>query len=158
MGNLFSGEENLDRKIEKVLSQKLGEKLAKTDNVWKDRYEAVCNKYDRLIAQKTLGEAVGSTHTSQISDEAVDKFVKQLLDDPNINIRLLPDIIESGLYTNMLKFLLHLMAHTSNTAGITVLGHKIRIIIEPDTKSQISGETSSDQNSTQGVTQSEIIN
>jgi hypothetical protein len=68
---------------------------------------------------------------SRISDAAVDRFVTTLLADPGVNLRYVPDAVEGAVYRNLLTVLLHAVARTSDTAGIELLGHRIRLVIEP---------------------------
>ena len=71
------------------------------------------------------------TPRSRVSDAAVDRFVTTLLADPGVNLRYVPDAVEGAVYRNLLTVLLHAVARTSDTAGIELLGHRIRLVIEP---------------------------
>ena len=103
----------------------MGNYSSDTSN-WKERYDELYAKHSLLLQQRPL-QAV----TSKISDAAVDGFVKELLADPNINIYALPDALEGALYRNILKTILHAMAHATDATGVILLGHKIKIVIEP---------------------------
>lgn len=84
-------------------------------------------KHERLLQTSTTVQPVHS----QISDEAIDSFVKKLIDDPKTNIYGFPDVVESAVYRNVLKTMLHAVAHISDDSSILFLGHRIRITIEP---------------------------
>lgn len=99
-----------------------------------DELQTTKKAYDDLYAKhEALLNARGSISNleSQISDEAIDRFVKTLIDDPKTNIYGFPDVVESAVYRNVLKTMLHAVAHVTNDSNVLFLGHKIRIVIEP---------------------------
>jgi hypothetical protein len=105
------------------MGQSPSEEIA--DNIdWKQKYNELYAKYSQLVVTPSNAE-------SKISDQAIDKFVASLLADPALNIRPLPDIIEGALYRNIFKIILHSLAHTTDAVSLTIMDHKIRIIVEP---------------------------
>lgn len=94
---------------------------------WKRRYDELHQKYTTILERTQP-----PTSLSKISDEAVNKFVETILADPALNVYALPDAIEGTLYRNTIKIILHALAHASDETALVVLGHRIRIVIEPD--------------------------
>ncbi len=93
----------------------------------KKAYNELYAKHEKLLQASSSVQPV----QSQISDEAIDSFVKKLLADPKTNIYGFPDVVEGAVYRNVLKTMLHAVAHISDDSSILFLGHKIRITIEP---------------------------
>jgi predicted Zn-dependent protease len=93
---------------------------------WKKRYDDLHQKYTTVLERSDQLQS-----HSKISDEAVNKFVETILADPTLNIYALPDAIEGTLYRNTIKIILHALAHASDETALIVLGHRIRIVIEP---------------------------
>jgi len=93
-----------------------------------EAYDELYQKHEALLAERARDAASVS---SLVSDEAVDAFVEKLLADPGVNMRFVPDSLEGTVYRNVLKMVLHSFAHASDAAGIELLGHRIRIVIQP---------------------------
>ena len=68
---------------------------------------------------------------ANISDDAIETFVKDMLKDPSVNIGLMPDAVESRVYVNMFKILVGILKKTCEDATINVMGHRIRFTVEP---------------------------
>jgi hypothetical protein len=91
-------------------------------------YNQLYQKHEALLAERARNASPAPA--SRVSDVALDAFVKTLLADPGVNMRFVPDAIEGAVYRNVLKMVLHSLAHASDTAGIELLGHHIRLVIE----------------------------
>jgi hypothetical protein len=61
----------------------------------------------------------------------VDKFVTQLLEDPNVNVYGLPDSVESAMYRNTIRLMLGAMEKVFENVQIEFIGHKINIVMQP---------------------------
>lgn len=79
----------------------------------------------------------------QVSQDKIKEFVSKMLQDKNINIRYLPDSIEERIYTNVLTILLSLMENVIEDISIKLIGHEVRITLQPykETTKEISTQT-----------------
>lgn len=98
-------------------------------------YEELYQRHEALLQRSLQVEKV----SSKISDEAIEKFVSNLINDPKTNIKWLPDSAESVMYNKVLKTLLHALGHAIDSAEIHFLGHKIKLTIEPEGETQSEG-------------------
>lgn len=64
------------------------------------------------------------------TDKAIEKFVKNLLQNANINIKVIPDNVEEAVYINILKIILNNLKSLANTSHIEFLNHRIMFQIE----------------------------
>lgn len=130
------------RKQEEEIVQ-LKQELKNKDNEinnWKLSYEEVSKKHQMLIDyQNALDEQKQDPEklNSKISKSAVDEFVKDLLSDPNINIRMMPDSIESKIYANTILITLSSLQKIFNNVNLDVMGHELKIQMKPTIDSQI---------------------
>lgn len=70
--------------------------------------------------------------SSHIDDKAIEEWVqKELLDDPDINVYLLPDAVEKRVYTKLIKKVLNLAGKLVDGTEVDVLGHKLVLSIQP---------------------------
>ena len=67
---------------------------------------------------------------SEKRKEAINKYVDELLNDPEINIDYFPDAIEKKLYKNILLKVVSLMDHVLETTEIKFLNSTIKFDIE----------------------------
>jgi hypothetical protein len=83
----------------------------------------------------------------QVSQDKIKEFVSKMLQDKNINIRYLPDSIEERIYTNVLTILLSLMENVIEDISIKLIGHEVRITLQPhkDKTEEISTQTDQDE-------------
>jgi len=84
----------------------------------------------RVINTNTLNYR--SVDLSSESKEAIQAFASKLVENPDINIRGLPDCIERKIYTNIMTIVLGLVQEFTNTTTVSILGHKLVIRILPD--------------------------
>lgn len=123
--------EEAKRYTDEKLAEKSKSKEEKSSNdvslASKDAYDSLYAKHEALLNTR---EPIRDVQ-SRISDEAIDKFVKTLIEDPKTNIYGFPDVVEGAVYRNVLKTMLHAVSHVTDDSNVLFLGHKIRIIIEP---------------------------
>lgn len=74
--------------------------------------------------------------SSKISDDAIDRYVADYLNDPNVNHGYFIEAMEGAVYRRALKSVLHALAATVDTASIQFVGHKIVFGIEPISKEE----------------------
>ena len=67
----------------------------------------------------------------QLSQARVDEFVQTLLDDPSVNIWVMPDRIERQLYTNMFNIMLRVLSHVVDESSMSMIGHKLSLSLDP---------------------------
>lgn len=96
---------------------------------WKKKYDDLYAKYNVLLSK--IAKIPTPQTESRISDAAVDQYVKTIVADPKLNIYAIPDAIEGAVYRNVLKLMLHSIAHTTDATGLVFIGHKIRLVLEP---------------------------
>jgi molecular chaperone DnaK (HSP70) len=112
----------------------LQEQLKKT----KENLDKLQKAYDNLHNRhKVYVETVDKTtdinpiKPIRISETTIEKYVDDLLADPNINIYYMPDKIEKPIYMNTLKMLLSILQKSLNHINIDLIGHELKVVIEP---------------------------
>jgi hypothetical protein len=71
---------------------------------------------------------------SSLSEESlkrIEEFVDKIMQDPAINSKYLPDIVEKQIYKNVLIMGLGMIKQILSTTEIRTLGHKITLTMEP---------------------------
>jgi hypothetical protein len=86
--------------------------------------EELASEVERLRADRQAKVSVRASHV--ISRVRVEKFVDELLSDPDVNIALVPDSIEKPLYVNAVLIMLHLLQHTLEKSQVVLLDHVIK--------------------------------
>ena len=94
-------------------------------------YDELYKKHTILLQQMSKENAVQTNKHSNISDEAIQKFVEGLLADPTVNIYGFPDVIEAAVYRNVIRLMLGDVEMLFNKVSIDLIGHKITIVMEP---------------------------
>ena len=85
----------------------------------------------RKVEENEKVEKKETKNISRISEEKIDEFVNEILKDQNININYFPDAVERKLYRNVLILVFSLLNKTVDSASIKVIGHEIKITINP---------------------------
>jgi len=67
----------------------------------------------------------------ELSNSAIDLFVEELLQDPEINMYLVPDSIEKNIYTNILRLVMKALEKSLKSASINLFNHEIKMHIVP---------------------------
>lgn len=62
---------------------------------------------------------------------AVTALAQTLIDDPNVNLSLLPDILERQLYVNVILISLLLVQNICDTSSMDILGHCLEFTLKP---------------------------
>lgn len=97
---------------------------------WKDAYNELYKRQEELINNIQDGKNKKDPN-DMISNQAIEKFVDDMLADPNINIYLLPDSIEKPIYMNILKIMLSVLQKTFNHTNLDLIGHEFKIRMKP---------------------------
>lgn len=136
MGLYSSRELHLDRNIimgyidERLKNNANQDELEKKYETLRVEYESLKREYKKLLSSSTEVDVV----QSKISEEAVQKFVQNILNNPNTNIYMIPDAIESSVYKSTLLAVLHSLSHLADNSHISFMGHRIQISIIPEEK------------------------
>jgi len=93
-----------------------------------EQLRSVNNKSNKTRRVETLQTSSG------ISKEKINEFVDELLKDENINIKYLPDYVEKQLYRNIFTIAVGVLDKILNTTELNMIGHQIKLSIEPQHK------------------------
>ena len=103
-------------------------------------YDEAHRRHEELLEQISK-EKADKVHkkdpTSVVSNGAIERFVDELLKDPNINIYLLPDSIEKPIYVNTLKIVLSLLQKSLNHTNLDIIGHEIKMQMQPNLETRL---------------------
>nr|QBK85677.1 MAG: hypothetical protein LCMAC101_02720 [Marseillevirus LCMAC101] len=139
-GFLDSADANNDgiitrKEMESYINSQLRERDEKVFHLRK-AYDDLFEKHSQLLEQIARNNIMDVNKRSNISGEAIQKFVDELLADPNVNIYGFPDKIESALYRNTIRMILGAMEKLFNNVSIDFIGHKITVVMEPTVLSE----------------------
>lgn len=119
------------KEMEAYINAQLEEKEQETIH-WRQAYDDLFKKHSELLEQVARNNTMDAVKQSNISGEAVQKFVDDLLADPNVNIYGFPDKIEAALYSNVIRLILGAMEKLFNNVNVDFIGHKITMALVPD--------------------------
>lgn len=68
----------------------------------------------------------------EMSNERIERYIDELLADEAVNQQLIPDMMERAMYRNVLRLSVRLLERIVNETEVQVLGHRIRMTLEPD--------------------------
>jgi len=128
---LEDAQQNAKEILEKVNDE--NKELETQNNHYRTEYERLYQKHEALIQEMEMRNT-----RSKISENAINAFVKTMMDDPKTNIRGFPDAIESALYKKALKTIMYAVAHTADVTSLHFMGHKISITIEPEEETSLA--------------------
>lgn len=145
MGNLInrsnnSMEESL--KNENIELKKQIESLKNVNNILEKKLMGFNKKNnDNNNNEDNIIIIKGIKFEELINDQRIDILIENLLSDPNINIKYLPDFVEKQIYRNALSLFIKIVDHTLKTSSMNVLGNKIMFDNESNQKSPIMDQT-----------------
>ena len=84
-----------------------------------------------MLETHDLPEKRSLTSSNTISTQSIDKFVDDLIADPNVNIYLIPDRVEKTMYTNTLKMFFSILQKTFNNISVDIIGHEFKMSVVP---------------------------
>jgi hypothetical protein len=82
-------------------------------------------------ASGTATAASGTAVAGIISEARVTELVDRFMSDNSINSAFLPDFVERALYANVIRLMLSVTAVLLDTSDVRLLGHRIRLRLEP---------------------------
>jgi len=86
------------------------------------------------ISEKIQKKVTFELPSNEISVENIDKFIDELLNDKNVNIKYIPDKAEKEIYKNVFLLLIRVIDHTIKSSKIEFLGHEITLTLKPSKK------------------------
>lgn len=96
-------------------------------------------KINKMLEHQKMTVNVGNNnmiHTraavNMISEEKINEFVEELIQDESINVSYMPDYVERQLYRNIFNILINVINRTTETMSVNFLGHKLTMHIEND--------------------------
>lgn len=72
-----------------------------------------------------------SSSPKGVSDSSIDRFVDELLQDPEINMYLVPDTLESEIYTKVLRSVMKALEKSLANAEVSLFNHSIKFSLKP---------------------------
>lgn len=110
------------------------EELKKEINALKKINENLENKNSELLSNVNANadkkENVDDM-IENVSKEKIDEFVNKILQDENVNIGLMPDVIERQIYRNVFTIILGLVSNMANTTSIKFMDHNLCFNLKP---------------------------
>lgn len=83
------------------------------------------SKTDRFRkAQQDKKEKI-KEKVSDVSKEKIQAHVEKLLENPNTNIKYLPDFVEKQIYINIFSLVFNVLDDLLDTASVNFMGHQI---------------------------------
>lgn len=126
-------------RIDKMRLQEKLDQERKNVIKWKQAYDDLHKRHEdylQMLANKE-NDASASPASQHISNQAIGRFVDELLEDPNINIYMLPDSIEKPLYVNFLKIFLSLLQKILHNTNLDLIGHEFKVNMRPTLETQL---------------------
>ncbi len=132
--------DSVDANNDGVVTRKEMEAYINTQLLEKDKevvrlreaYDDLFKKHSDILEQVARNNSLDAIKQSNISGEAIQKFVDELLADPNVNIYGFPDKIEAALYRNAMRMILGSMEKLFNNVSVDFIGHKITVAMVPN--------------------------
>jgi len=125
----------IDHNLDEVVTKKELEIYVQTQLInskeeienWKKSYELLQDRYDKLL-DSIKDDTVISTRDieSSISTQALKEYIeKEILEDPDANLRLIPDPLERKIYLTVYKTIMKSLEKVCNTTSIDLLNHRL---------------------------------
>jgi len=114
-----------------LLEARLLEKQQEAEE-WKTSYDDLHLKYSQLLEKfrkKAYKNAEVIRHTSSISSEAIEAAVDEILADPNLNLKKVPDWMEKKVYHNLIWITLMVAERIMSSVKIDAVGHEFCLVI-----------------------------
>ena len=68
---------------------------------------------------------------NEVSVDNINKFIDELLNDKNVNIKYIPDQAEREIYKNIFLLMMNVLNHTIKNSKIEFMGHEIVLSLKP---------------------------
>lgn len=111
--------------------KKLSAKEAEIEE-WKVSYEELQEKYSELLENvRNEYYTPYTSASSTICKSSVEAAVKEILADPNLNLKKVPDWIEKRLYFNVVWVTLLIIQKIIGSVKVDALGHEFNMTMNP---------------------------
>jgi len=135
-------EENQEQKGKiKELEQQIESLESINDNLKND----MANMKKREFTNLSSVDDGTKAKLSELSQDRINGFVEELLNDKNVNIKYLPDFVEKQIYRNVFGILIGLLDNVMETTNVQFLGHKLTFDIQPQTDDEAIALAEQDQ-------------
>lgn len=78
--------------------------------------------------------------TKFVSEENIESFVNEMIQNDQINISYLPDSFEKKIYKDILTIIMALVEQIIESTKINFMGHAITLNLEPQKKKEDASE------------------
>lgn len=119
-----------DKKLQ--LNEKTNKQLILTTNL-NIILEQKCIFLTKKI--ETISKGEKQQKQNEISPDSINIYIDELLRNQEVNIDFMPDYFEKQIYQNTFSLLLNIVNETFKKTSLDVLGHEIKLTIEPKKKS-----------------------
>jgi hypothetical protein len=98
---------------------------------WKKSYELLQDRYDKLLDtvnsnSNTNPNLESRDIHSNISIQSLKDYIeKEIMEDPDTNLRLIPDPLERKIYLTVYKTIMKSLEKVCNTTSIDLLNHRL---------------------------------
>lgn len=72
-----------------------------------------------------------------VSRQRIEELVEQMLQNPDINVKYLPDAVERQLYRNVFSLALNVLGEVLKSSSVELLGHRIQLTLVPEPPSSV---------------------
>jgi hypothetical protein len=120
-----------------------GENKLKEENAYLQKVNANLEReVQKLMDNISPENGMSLTHLSNSelrirSEKNIDKYISDILKNPETNISWLPDAVEKNLYKNIAVMLLNILETTVENSEIKLLGHRIKFVMDPVTPTKL---------------------
>lgn len=111
-----------DRKIGKLLNE---------IDMLKNSVLDIEKQYEDLQTKVVEGRLDDEAYQSMVCMSVIDDHVQGWLDDPNVNIALIPDRMEKYIYKKIIGSFLSSLEKMFQSLSFVLLGHSISVIMRP---------------------------
>lgn len=123
---IMLNESFVDNKIQvELLTKEINNKNREIERI-RNEYERLFEKYKIIKTQKEDDHEENDHKESEVNINAIDKFVEDILQDPNTNIYGIPDFIEREMYKRVGKTILVSLEKIIENVSFDVMGHTIQ--------------------------------
>ncbi len=116
------------------------EAVEKETSKWIEAYDTLHARHEAYLEMNAKEKEEHDKESPAISNKAVERFVDELLADPNINIYMLPDTIEKPLYVNTLKIFLNIIQKMFSHTNLDLIGHEVKMQMHPTLETQLQDQ------------------
>jgi len=121
------------RELRTLLEARISEKQQEVED-WKTSYDELHAKYSELLEKfrkKAYKDPKVIQSTANISSEAIEAAVEEILADPNLNLKKVPDWMEKKVYHNLIWVTLMVVERIIASVKIDAVGHEFSLTMTP---------------------------